>query len=274
MVNEDVTIGELARRTGIQAGTLRMWESRYGYPEPARSSGGQRRYPTGTAELLTQVLTDRAAGLSLPIAIERARRAAATPPKSLYALLRRRGPDLAVHQLAKPALIRLCRAIEDECSSRGQQAVLIGSFQRRKHYLASKHRWVDLARTTATSFVFADFVESDMSQRPMEVPLGTDHPLRREWVIIVQGPHLAACLAAWETPARRSTDAARTFETVWTVDRDIVSQLTTAACTIATMAAPEIAPRLTGITHVAPDVDEFQAVTAVTNRMIAYLAGP
>ena len=37
-------IGELARRTGVQAGTLRAWERRFGLLQPTRTKGGQRHY--------------------------------------------------------------------------------------------------------------------------------------------------------------------------------------------------------------------------------------
>jgi DNA-binding transcriptional MerR regulator len=39
-----VRIGELSRRTGVRAETVRAWERRYGIVEPARSAGGFRLY--------------------------------------------------------------------------------------------------------------------------------------------------------------------------------------------------------------------------------------
>ena len=39
-----VRIGELSRRTGVRAETIRAWERRYGLIEPARSAGGFRLY--------------------------------------------------------------------------------------------------------------------------------------------------------------------------------------------------------------------------------------
>src|SRR3954466_15099583 len=37
-------IGAVARMTGIDEHTLRIWERRYGFPRPERSSGGVRLY--------------------------------------------------------------------------------------------------------------------------------------------------------------------------------------------------------------------------------------
>jgi hypothetical protein len=67
-VVDTLTIGELAERTGVAAGTLRMWERRYGFPRPRRSSSGHRRYSSADATLVERVLRHRAAGLSLAAA--------------------------------------------------------------------------------------------------------------------------------------------------------------------------------------------------------------
>lgn len=39
-----LSIGAVSRATGIPAATLRTWERRYGFPDPARSDSGHRRY--------------------------------------------------------------------------------------------------------------------------------------------------------------------------------------------------------------------------------------
>jgi DNA-binding transcriptional MerR regulator len=44
-----MSVGEVARRAGVSTSTLRAWERRYGVLQPARSSGGHRRY--GPADL-------------------------------------------------------------------------------------------------------------------------------------------------------------------------------------------------------------------------------
>lgn len=44
-----------SRMTGISAHTLRMWERRYGFPDPARTKGGARRYTNEDVERLRLV---------------------------------------------------------------------------------------------------------------------------------------------------------------------------------------------------------------------------
>ena len=45
MNEECVTIGTVERDTGIARDTLRVWERRYGFPEPIRNEKGERIYP-------------------------------------------------------------------------------------------------------------------------------------------------------------------------------------------------------------------------------------
>ena len=72
MSDGGLTIGQLAERTGAAAGTLRMWESRYGFPRARRLASGHRRYSEEDVEHVRDVLRRRESGLSLPAAIEQA----------------------------------------------------------------------------------------------------------------------------------------------------------------------------------------------------------
>jgi PAS domain S-box-containing protein len=70
---EDVAmrIGELARRTGVEAGTLRAWERRFGLLTPNRSPGGQRQYSEDDVERVLTVRRLITEGLTLSAAVER-----------------------------------------------------------------------------------------------------------------------------------------------------------------------------------------------------------
>lgn len=63
-MGERLTIGELARRTGVAASALRYWEELGLLPAPARVSG-QRRYPPSAVELVGVVLLLRDVGFTL-----------------------------------------------------------------------------------------------------------------------------------------------------------------------------------------------------------------
>ncbi|MDP3537849.1 MAG: MerR family transcriptional regulator [Azonexus sp.] len=57
-----LSIGAVARETGIQIATLRKWEARYGYPVPLRTEGGQRLYRQQDVDELLEIGRQIAAG--------------------------------------------------------------------------------------------------------------------------------------------------------------------------------------------------------------------
>jgi methanogenic corrinoid protein MtbC1 len=57
-----LSIGDLARVTGIPVNTLRTWEQRYGFPQPVRKPSGHRLYPVSTAARLTRIAAALARG--------------------------------------------------------------------------------------------------------------------------------------------------------------------------------------------------------------------
>ena len=79
-----LAIRDVAERTGLAAGTIRMWEQRYGAPVPGRSESGYRVYSSEDVELLRRAVAFRARGLSVPAALERARSLGETDRPSIY----------------------------------------------------------------------------------------------------------------------------------------------------------------------------------------------
>src|SRR5436190_17264869 len=124
-----LSIGDLAAGSGVNEATLRMWESRHGFPAPDRLRSGHRRYTERDLEAVRSVVRARAEGLSLTSAIDRARRLASEQAPSVYAALRERFPELRPYVLRKGSLLQLSRALEDECALRARRPVLFGSFQ-------------------------------------------------------------------------------------------------------------------------------------------------
>jgi DNA-binding transcriptional MerR regulator len=55
MEKTHLSIAALALETGIAKDTLRMWERRYGFPQPVRSPRGERRYPVQQVTRLRQM---------------------------------------------------------------------------------------------------------------------------------------------------------------------------------------------------------------------------
>lgn len=275
MAPPSLSIGEVARRTGLTPATLRVWESRYGFPEPTRGTGGQRRYDDQVIDEVRQVVADRAAGLALPVAVERARAGVGRGHTSVHAVLRRRRPDLPVHRFTKRGLAALSHAIEDEGHNRAERPVLVAAgFQRVRHYRRAQTRWEDLARGATLALAFADFDRPPtLTDRPVEVPIDANDALRREWFVVWYGPRYAACLSARELPGQSPvSDRDRFFEMIWGVDSGLVWDAAELTCALATRCVPELAA--VDILRRVPGgpPDELAVMSALTNRMMAYLA--
>jgi DNA-binding transcriptional MerR regulator len=279
-VSAALTIREVARETGVSEGTLRMWETRYGFPEPERLPSGHRRYSDDDIAQVRQVARDRDAGLSMKAAIDRARELANEPEVSIYAGIRRRRPDLQPYLLPKRTLIGLSHAIEDECAARAERPVLFASFQQLHFWEQSRARWDELARTAHAAFVFADFAQArvpDDPLEPVELPIDRGDPLGREWSVICDGAEYSALLAGWERPGQHGVpDADRQFETIWCVEPALVREASRIAAGLVERRQPELLSRFMDRLRETPPPsgDELRMVGALTNRMVAYVSAP
>jgi DICT domain-containing protein len=274
--DEGLTIRDVAARTGVPAGTLRMWESRFGFPSPERLASGHRRYAAADCDAIARVLAERERGLSLKAAIDRARTAGGDANGSLFATLRGARPGLEPHVLPKRALIALSHAIEDECCARAERSLLFVAFQRVAFYRAAERRWRELARTAELAIAFADFERPRIRTRGVcELPLTVDAPLRREWALVCEGERFSVALTAWEVGEPRAVpDAARRFEAIWTVEPEAVRHVARAAAELAAAVDPElIRTRARRLEEPPPPPPDLQSVMALMSRGIAYLGG-
>ena len=278
---DGLSIGELARRTGVPAATLRSWEDRYGFPRPHRLAGGHRRYDQADIGLIEAVLRLRAAGMSLQAAIAQATSAAAQAEPSVFAGLRRRHPGLIPQVLRKATLLALTRAIEDECCARAERPVLFAAFQRQRFFDQSQRRWDELARTARAVIVFADFGDPagvgalrPGSAAPIRVPLIPDAPARREWALVCDSPDYPACVTGWEFPGQsRAADASRRFEVVWSVDPQVVRDAALICVQLARSARPDLGPLLDALPSEppAPASVDLRRAAGLLTRMTGYL---
>jgi DNA-binding transcriptional MerR regulator len=275
VANPELTTAQLAERTGLSAGTLRVWESRHGFPAPSRLPGGHRRYSAQDVEQVREVLRLRDGGLSLSAAIERARARERAAAGSVFAGLRRRRPDVAPIILPKPAVLALTRAIEDEYCALAANGVLLGCFQRERFYRHAQRRWRELARTATLAVALADFRRrADPVHGPAEVPIDRHHPVSREWAVLISAEGITACLAAWEQPTDEVVaDAQRRFEVLWSFDPAVVSDAVAVAAELLLGLDPVMAGRLEAARDQAgadPD-GALRYGGALAQRMIGYL---
>ena len=275
-----LTIGDLADRTGLRPATLRMWESRHGFPRPQRRDSGHRRYAESDVELILQVIRRRDAGARLEVALAEAALAqasVASPPSapSVYAAIRRTHPVLQPQRLTKSSLIALSWAIEDECCARAESPIIFGGFQQDRYFRAAQERWTELARIARSTMAFADFGDSPEPVAGTSlVHLPEDAPMRREWVVVCDAPDYPAMLTAWELPGQSTVpDRKRLFEAIWTVEPAAVRAAARACAQVALqLGHSEAAPVLYELAEnpPAPPVELLKA-TSLLNRVVAYL---
>jgi MerR family transcriptional regulator, light-induced transcriptional regulator len=275
-----LSIGDLAERTGVAPATLRMWESRHGFPRPQRLESGHRRYGEHDVELVLQVLRRRANGARLEVAIAAvglAQAAIAHPPgaPSVYATMRRVHPRLQPQRLKKSTLRAVSWAIEDECCSRAELPMIFGAFQKECFFRAAEERWSELARIARSTMVFAEFPADPREvERTTFVHLPEDAPMRREWAVVCDSPDHPAMLTAWELPGQSTVpDGERLFESIWTVEPAAVRDAARSCAQIAQqLGHPEAAPLLYELADnpPPPPVELLQA-TSLLNRVVGYV---
>lgn len=266
-----LTIGELAERSGLSPATLRVWESRHGFPVPQRLASGHRRYTEADVEAIQAVVRHRDAGTRLELAIIRAMVEAEPTAPSVYATLRRRYPALGVHRLQKSTLMALSWAIEDEFCSKADRATVYGSFQSEHYFRQAEARWREISRVSAATTVFAGFEHSDFESSPAQVSLPADAPLLREWAVVCDAPDLPVVLTAWELPGQDEiADRHRLYESIWSADGAAVHDAARVCATVARDAgAPIEVPE--AVPYGGTTVADLTSVTALFNRMVAYV---
>lgn len=282
-VAQDLTISDLARRTGLTPATLRAWESRYGFPVPSRRASGHRRYDESDVLLVKEVLRRRDAGVRLEAAIAEAdgsRAVLTTPTTSVFAELRRSHPHIAPQRLRKSTLLALTWAMEDEYCARAQRPLLFGAFQEERFYRQAEPRWREMARTARRTVVLADFTGS-VSGPPTGVDfvhLPEQAPMRREWALVCDATDYTAALAAWEIPGQEGVpDRDRLFESVWTLEPRAVRDAARVCARLTDVLAPSDGDRhddWNALDDVAPEPsDDLRAANSLFHRLVAYIDG-
>jgi DNA-binding transcriptional MerR regulator len=271
----DLSIGDVARATGLTESAIRAWERRHGFPQPARGEGGHRRYSGEDVEVLRRAVDERRGGASVPqaLAIARGARSDAAP----FAGLRDRFPELATQPMSKRRLTVLSHSIEDEVATRSAGGLLAGCFQEPRFFRSARGRWADMAAGAEVCFVMADFRSVRARSNVHELPLAGTPALRQEWALVWKARGVAAFLLAHERPGQRTEpDPDRVFDVAWGVDpeptdyvaRALVSAARTADAGVGGDAAGCLdrleAPSLRG---------QLQLGAAIASRALAALPG-
>jgi DNA-binding transcriptional MerR regulator len=203
----ELAIKDVAERTGIAAGTIRMWEQRYGFPVPGRTPAGYRRYTLRDVDLLRRVASLRESGLSVPAAIQRAQASEPIDQPSLFGAVVAMGAPVTSQLLRKRTLTSISRAMEDEVLARGTSPILVGAFKK-----SATTAWCSTATgawrrwRTSRSCSPTSPTSGKRPTSPRRSPSPED-AIGNEWAVVIDAPGYAACLLAWEHPRSEAEDA-------------------------------------------------------------------
>jgi DICT domain-containing protein len=269
------SIGAVVKATGVGEATLRQWESRFGFPAPAREPSGHRRYSKEEIEQIRSVLRYRADGLPLRVAIERAETASEPATFSIFARLRRARPELSSQAIRSRHMATLSRAVEDEAAAQAEDGLLIGAFQREGAYRQSEPRWRDLVDGGMSSFVLADFAQlGTPAGAPQEVPIGDSKPMAAEWVVICLARGHSACLIGRERPGQDRRDRGRIFDSFLSLEPEVIREAAQEAVRIAASLAPSVASSAQVALDATVDADpvaQLRLSGLITSRFVADL---
>lgn len=279
MPTHEFAIKEVAELTGLAAGTIRMWEQRFDFPEPGRTAAGYRQYTQDDVEALRRVVAYRRRGLSVPAAIERARASGGPSDRpSIYAAVASGDAAVRPQVLRKSSLVAISRAIEHETLALAAEPVLFAAFQRTRFYRDVQPLYTRLAAAADAAAVFADFPAfAHPEDGPAQIPIAPGDALGNEWAVIVDAPGYAACLLAWEQPGVTDPggqdDRERRFETMWTLDPYAVRRAATVAAQLVRRADEAYGDRCLELLADRPLAIASPApgLTALANRVVAYL---
>ena len=267
----ELPISEVVRRTGIPETTLRVWESRYGFPRPRRLPGGHRRYSDDDCHLLHEVKALRAAGMPFADAVQESRRRAHAADSGIVTGLVRRHPQLEQLVLPRSVMLALSQAIEDHAATTPGGGIVIGAFQSGNAWRRAERRWRRLVRDGRVVIAFADFDRPHHVDGIWRIPVG-DSPLAAEWAVIADTGR-GACLAGRELQDSDGRQASPPFEARWSMAKSVTRSAARLAVTIAACHAPEVAvaaaPRLRMRVLDADRTDDH--TTSLTNRLITNL---
>lgn len=265
-------IGVLAERTGVSQGRLRTWENRFGFPSGERGDNGRRRFTDADVGRVERVLSAKADGLPLAVAIDSVLAADEVVARSsVFSSLSARFGSIPTERLSRASMLRLSRALEDDCLRRADGDVVLGGFQRSEHVEESSGRWEELARTATWCAVVADFGGRPRSVKggPVRGHLSGDAPMRREWTVITLGHSQGAVLSGWEVPGTGDEE----FEAVFSVRPAVAQVAAQALVGILTASRVDVPAKVMQRLSVPPAPPDPEATDRLLGRAIGYLAG-
>lgn len=121
-----------------------------------------------------------------------------------------------------PRLLSLTRLLERRAASLPQPPVIVSAFQTAQRFVPAASLYAELAERLPLVVALGLHMQSEPAAGVRGVSLEEGDPLTDEWVISTISPYSAAMLAARELPADPRGSKQRIFESILTLNRDLV----------------------------------------------------
>lgn len=153
-------------------------------------------------------------------------------PISLLAELLQALPQLRAQIYFKSSMTALSHAMEDLVLAGSDEPLVIASFQRERFYRQEAHRYQRIASRSSQVYVLAapETEFKNASECHENVAFAPEDGLSQEWHLVVLGQEYSTCLICQEkiVPIENQDergpllmDQARSFEGIWTFDREV-----------------------------------------------------
>jgi DNA-binding transcriptional MerR regulator/methylmalonyl-CoA mutase cobalamin-binding subunit len=169
-----MSIGVVARQTGIEASRLRKWESRYGFPKPQRHESGQRYYLGEDVALLQEVARRLAAGERIgKVMAELPGNASNLADRSEASCLDLQGNEavkVALNTLRENHLERLSSLMQDACKGTSKRQFVEGFAA--PLTAAVGESWADGSLPIHAEHFFSSMLESLLTRETLGMECG------------------------------------------------------------------------------------------------------
>ncbi|HEU4326504.1 MAG TPA: ATP-binding protein [Roseiflexaceae bacterium] len=195
-------------------------------------------------------------------------------PLSLFALLRDDlGERLPPIQATKATLVDVSHTLEDLVITERLPAMLFTGFQESSHWREETERYRELAGVAHQICIFAGGdLPPESDQRHIHVRLHGPDPLRQEWFLLALSPRFAAVLCGRDLQTSATSEAERTFDTLWSFEPPIIARTLELLRDVVARERPD---RLAGledaIGRFPPPPPDPRLVTIFTTRLISNL---
>ncbi|OZG29336.1 phytochrome-like protein cph2 [Williamsia sp. 1138] len=112
----------------------------------------------------------------------------------------------------RPVLVRYSHYFEEQALASGEPLTILANFQQAVHFTgADQQRYGELAASNSLVAVVAVDMPTEPAPGVRGTAIPNDHPLAREWTVIVLGRHFFAALIAFDPGPEDGTDREYTY---------------------------------------------------------------